>query len=264
MTKDSLVHSDSDSSHLHLEFLVWGGCLFLCFLVPLVFFSLPSFLSTFSLLFSAPPALWRGRGELRPLALLGGGCGILGKPSHSLSLDFFVWNTGRSQDGSESTVRGVCEDTPQSQAHGCPYLVAQSCLTLCDPMACSPPGSSVHGISQARALEWGAISFSRGSSPPRDQTCLSCIGRRVLHCRAPRDVTGRAGNKCWPLAQSPLHRFLYHLLGWEGAVIAVEGLGVAGEQDPTGRVPRGRRKPLKSHKLSQDVVRFQIWLLHRE
>ena len=46
--------------------------------------------------------------------------------------------------------------------------VAQSCLTLCDPMDCSPPGSSVHGILQARILEWVAISFSRGSSQPRD------------------------------------------------------------------------------------------------
>ena len=42
--------------------------------------------------------------------------------------------------------------------------VAQSCLTLCDPMDCSPPGSSVHGILQARVLEWVVISFSRGSS----------------------------------------------------------------------------------------------------
>ena len=39
----------------------------------------------------------------------------------------------------------------------------------------SPPGSSVHGISQARILEWIAISFSRGSSPPRDQICVSCL-----------------------------------------------------------------------------------------
>ena len=46
--------------------------------------------------------------------------------------------------------------------------VAQSCLTLCDPMDCSPPGFSVHGILQARILEWVAISFSRGSSRPRD------------------------------------------------------------------------------------------------
>ena len=46
--------------------------------------------------------------------------------------------------------------------------VAQSCLTLCDLMACSLPGSSVHGIFQARVLEWVAISFSRGFSRPRD------------------------------------------------------------------------------------------------
>ena len=45
--------------------------------------------------------------------------------------------------------------------------VAQSCPTLCDPMDCSPPGSSVHGIFQAIVLEWTAISFSSGSSPPR-------------------------------------------------------------------------------------------------
>ena len=46
----------------------------------------------------------------------------------------------------------------------------QLCPTLCDPMDCSPPGSSVHGIFQARTLEWVAISSSRGSSQPRDQT----------------------------------------------------------------------------------------------
>ena len=45
--------------------------------------------------------------------------------------------------------------------------VTQLCPTLWDPMDCSPPGSSVHGILQARILEWVAISFSRGSSPPR-------------------------------------------------------------------------------------------------
>ena len=45
-------------------------------------------------------------------------------------------------------------------------VCCQLCLTLCDPIDCSPPGSSVHGISQARILEWVAISFSRGSSWP--------------------------------------------------------------------------------------------------
>ena len=54
-------------------------------------------------------------------------------------------------------------------------LVAQSCLTLSDPMDCSSPGSFLHGIFQARILEWVAVSFSRGSSWPRDRTCVPCI-----------------------------------------------------------------------------------------
>ena len=52
-------------------------------------------------------------------------------------------------------------------------LVTQSCPTLCDPMDCSLPGSSVHGILQARILVWVAISFSRESSQPSDQTQIS-------------------------------------------------------------------------------------------
>ena len=57
--------------------------------------------------------------------------------------------------------------------------VSQSCPTLCEPMDCSPPGSSDHGILQARILEWVAISFSRGSSWPRDRTQVSrIVGRR--------------------------------------------------------------------------------------
>ena len=60
-------------------------------------------------------------------------------------------------------------------------LVIQLCPTLCDPMDCSPPGSSVHRISQARILEWVAIPFSKGSSWPRDGTCSSCICREVLY-----------------------------------------------------------------------------------
>ena len=59
-------------------------------------------------------------------------------------------------------------------------LVAQLCLTLCNPMDYSPPGSSVHEIFQPRTLEWDAISFSRGSSQPRDQTWVSCIAGRFF------------------------------------------------------------------------------------
>ena len=59
-----------------------------------------------------------------------------------------------------------------------------SCVRLCDPVDQSPPGSSVHGISQARILGWVAISSSRGSFPPRNQTCISYvsfIGQQVLY-----------------------------------------------------------------------------------
>ena len=57
--------------------------------------------------------------------------------------------------------------------------VAQSCPTLCNPMDCSPPGSLVHGIFQAWILEWVDVSFSRGSSWPRDRTPVSrIVGRR--------------------------------------------------------------------------------------
>ena len=63
--------------------------------------------------------------------------------------------------------------------HECMH--AQLCLTLCDPMDYSLPGYSVHGIIQARILEWVTISFSRRSSWPRDQTCISCIGSWILN-----------------------------------------------------------------------------------
>ena len=60
----------------------------------------------------------------------------------------------------------------------------QSCLTLCDPMDYSLPDFSIHGILQARILEWVAMPYSRGSSQPRDGISvfsISCIGRRVLY-----------------------------------------------------------------------------------
>ena len=59
-------------------------------------------------------------------------------------------------------------------------FVAQLCPTLCDPMDYNPQGSSVHGISQARILEWVAISSSRGSSWPRDQARVSCIAGKFF------------------------------------------------------------------------------------
>ena len=62
----------------------------------------------------------------------------------------------------------------------CSCSVAQLCWTLCSLMDCSPPGSSFCGISQARTLEWVAISFSRGSSQRRDWTHIFCIGRWIF------------------------------------------------------------------------------------
>ena len=66
-------------------------------------------------------------------------------------------------------------------------LVARSCLLLCNPMDCSPPGSSVHRILQARLLEWVAILFSR-SSQSTDQTCVSCISGRFFTTWATREA----------------------------------------------------------------------------
>ena len=73
----------------------------------------------------------------------------------------------------------------QANRH-CKFLLSHfsHCPTLCDPRDCSPPGSSVHGVLQARILQWVAMSSSRGSSPPRDRTWVSyvsCIGRQVLY-----------------------------------------------------------------------------------
>ena len=66
--------------------------------------------------------------------------------------------------------------------------VTQSCPTPCDPMDCSLPGSSLHGILQTRVLVWVAISFSGGSSQPRDRTRVSCIPGRCFNLWATREA----------------------------------------------------------------------------
>ena len=68
-------------------------------------------------------------------------------------------------------------------------LVAQKYPALCDPMNCSPPGSSVHEILQVRILEWIAISFSRGSSQPRNQTWVSCIASKFFTVWATKEAS---------------------------------------------------------------------------
>ena len=78
-----------------------------------------------------------------------------------------------------------CESWTEKKAE---REVVQSCPALCDPMDCSLPGSSVHGVFQAIVLEWIAISFSRGSSQPRDWTRVSCISGRFVTVWATREA----------------------------------------------------------------------------
>ena len=66
--------------------------------------------------------------------------------------------------------------------------VTQSCPTLCNPMDCSLPDSSIHGIFQTRILKWVAVFFSRESSQPRDQTWVSCIAGRLFTIWATREA----------------------------------------------------------------------------
>ena len=73
----------------------------------------------------------------------------------------------------------------------------QLCPTLCDPVDCSPPGSSVHGILQARIVDWVPVPFSRGSLQPGDQTWLFCIAGRFFTTGATfrRNTPGKARRK---------------------------------------------------------------------
>ena len=88
----------------------------------------------------------------------------------------------REKEINTAEIRGM-DPSAQRSLCVCVYVwVAQLCLTLCNPMDCSPPGSSVNGILQAKILQWVAIPFSRGSSTPRDRICVSCIGRWILYC----------------------------------------------------------------------------------
>ena len=84
----------------------------------------------------------------------------------------------------------------------------QSCLTLCDPMNYRSPGSSVHGILQARILEWVAMPFSRGSNPPRDRTrisYISCSGRQEPTPSLPLTLELFPGPQRAPMGPVPCH-----------------------------------------------------------
>ena len=105
-------------------------------------------------------------------------------PPHPSTLELFSWpgkfpQLSYSPQGKES----------ESE-------VAQSCPTLSGPVDCSLPGSSLHGIFQARILEWVAISFSRASSQPRDRTEVSLIGGRRFNLWATRDSKTTTDGDC--------------------------------------------------------------------
>ena len=131
----------------------------------------------------------------------------LSRPFFSLLPDFSwqtlgpAWNAGRgfselltaSCRGRQETKKGPQGQVPfvvvelkkwvliSYQMKYATYSVAQLCPTVCNPMDCSPPASSVYGIFQARILEWVAISSSRGSAWPRDWTSVSYTGRWILY-----------------------------------------------------------------------------------
>ena len=100
--------------------------------------------------------------------------------------------------------------------------VSQQCLSLFNPIDCSPPGSSVHGIFQARIMEQFAISYSRGSSRPRDQTQVSCLlhwqvnSLPLSHLGSPRSMNTSGKSFLRP----PLH--LFPLISIWIAIIYVE------------------------------------------
>ena len=92
---------------------------------------------------------------------------------------------------------------PALTSHACSFT--QLCLTLFNSMDCNPPGSSVHGIFQARMLECVTVSNSRGSSLSKDRTCISCIsciGRWILsHCTTWEALPALASTSLLPVAQ---------------------------------------------------------------
>ena len=135
--------------------------------------------------------------------------------------------------------------------------VAQSCPTLWDPMDCSPPGSSVHGISQARVLEWVAMPCSKGSSQPRDQTqvsCISCIHWQVDSLRAA--LSGKSSNTINTIKMSVL--LSHH--GWTLSSTACQSSFLV-ISSPT--LAQGLFESVNVVKLPKVPLSKQSWFLYR-
>ena len=149
----------------------------------------------------------------------------------------------------------------------CACSVAQSCLTVCDPIDCSPSGSSVHGIFQARILDWVAISSSRGSSWPRDQTWVSgvsYVGRQVLYHWATKEEINFllfTSLIFWAFAYSQSNLIL---IQWVGLLAAYQMRKLRLKETRTERGNRGRFKLqscLKAGALNhQAVMSFPNWV----
>ena len=127
----------------------------------------------------------------------------------------------------EYPVKGVC------------VFLAQSSLTLCDPMDCSSLGSFVHGILQARILEWVAIPFSRGSSQPRDWTRVSCIVDRHF--------------TVW--ATNQFYKFKPYFLGFPGGS---DGKASAYNAGDPGSIPGSGRSPGKGNGNPHSILAWRI------
>ena len=120
----------------------------------------------------------------------------------SICLTFYysTWRKGKKQKTKNwvGSVSYIANQANQMPWKGLPtsvcVWVAQLCLTLCNPMDTSQPGSSIHGISQTRALEWVTISLFKGSSRPGDWTLVSHIAGRLFGIWATREALCR-----WPL-----------------------------------------------------------------
>ena len=100
--------------------------------------------------------------------------------SIKIKREFIKFYNSNSRDRKPLEQSLICPSYLSVSYRKVKVLVAQSCVTCCNTMDHSPPSSSVHGILQARILEWVAIPFSRGSSQPRDQTQVSCIAGRFF------------------------------------------------------------------------------------
>ena len=108
----------------------------------------------------------------------------MGNPKYSMGSNFTMNEVRQDKESSILLTRTCFACILLS----CFCLAAKLCLTLCDPMDCSPPGFSVHGISQTRILEWVAISLSSRSAWPRNQTHISCLADKFLTTEASEEA----------------------------------------------------------------------------